>query len=66
MGDLDGADEQMVGNISGLSFACLGSNQEVSYQSSNHNLVYSISMARIDFVVSTNTDGGSRTAMGVK
>ena len=34
MGDLDGADEQMVGDISAMSFAGLGSNQEVSYQSS--------------------------------
>jgi hypothetical protein len=29
MGDLDGADEQMVGDISAMSFAGLGDNQEV-------------------------------------
>ena len=66
MGDLDGADEQMVGDISAMSFAGLGSNQEVSYQSSDHNLAYSISMAGIDFAVSTDVGGGSSTAMGVK
>ena len=66
MGDLDGADEQMVGDISAMSFAGLGSNQEVSYQSSDHNLAYSISMAGIDFAVSTEAGGGSSTAMGVK
>ena len=65
-GDLDGADEQMVGDISAMSFAGLGSNQEVSYQSSSHNLAYSISIAGIDFAVSTEAGGGSSTAMGVK
>ncbi len=66
MGDLNGADEDMVGDISAMSFAGLGSNQEISYQSSSHNLAYSISMAGIDFAVSTDAGGGSSTAMGVK
>ena len=66
MGDLDGADEQMVGDISAMSFAGLGSHETVSYQSSSHNLAYSISMAGIDFAVSTDVGGGSSTAMGVK
>ena len=66
MGDLDGADAQMVGDISAMSFAGLGSHETVSYQSSSHNLAYSISMAGIDFAVSTDVGGGSSTAMGVK
>ena len=32
MGDLNGADEQMVGDIFALSFARVGNNQEISYQ----------------------------------
>ena len=66
MGDLDGADEQMVGDISAMSFAGLGSHETVSYQSSDHNLAYEISMAGITFGVSTDVGGGSSTAMGVK
>jgi len=66
MGDLDGADAQMVGDISAMSFAGLGSHETVSYQSSEHNLAYEISMAGIDFAVSTDVGGGSSTAMGVK
>ena len=66
MGDLDGADEQMVGDISAMSFAGLGSHETVSYQSSSHNLAYEISMAGITFGVSTDVGGGSSTAMGVK
>ena len=47
MGDLNGADEDMVGDISAMSLGGLGSNQEHSYQSSSHNLAYSTSMAGI-------------------
>ena len=66
MGDLNGADEDMVGDISAMSFGGLGSNQEHSYQSSSHNLAYSTSMAGISFGVSTDAGGGSSTAMGLK
>ena len=45
MGDLNGANEQMVGDISALSFAGLGDRQEVSYQTSGHNMAYTISRA---------------------
>ena len=66
MGDLNGADEDMVGDISAMSLGGLGSNQEHSDQSSNHNLAYSISMAGIDFGVSTDAGNGSSTALGLK
>ena len=66
MGDLNGADEDMVGDISAMSLGGLGSNQEHSYQSSSHNLIYSTSMAGISFGVSTDAGGGSSTAMGLK
>ena len=66
MGDLNGADEDMVGDISAMSLGGLGSNQEHSYQSSSHNLAYSTSMAGISFGVSTDAGGGSSTAMGLK
>ena len=66
MGDLNGADEQMVGDISALIFAGLGYNEEVSYQTSGHNMAYTISMAGFDFSVSGDTNVGSSTAMGVK
>ena len=65
MGDLNGADEDMVGDISAMSLGGLGSNQEHSYQSSSHNLAYSTSMAGISFGVSTDAGGGSSTAMGL-
>ena len=65
MGDLNGADEDMIGDISAMSFGGLGSNQEHSYQSNDHNLAYSISMAGINFGVSTHAGGGSSTAMGL-
>ena len=60
------ADDQMVGDLSAMSFAGLESHQSVSYQSSDHNLAYLISMVEIDFGVSTNVGGGSSTVMGVK
>jgi len=65
MGDLNDADEDMVGDISAMSLGGLGSNQEHSYQSSGHNLAYWISMAGINFGVSTDAGGGSSTAMGL-
>ena len=66
MGDLNGADEQMVGDISALSFAGLGDKQEVSYQTSGHNMANTISLAGFDFGVSGDTNVGSSTALGVK
>jgi outer membrane protein OmpU len=73
MGDLDGADEQTVGNLSGVGFAGAGSHESSSYQSSGHNLGYSVSMSGITFAASTDlargadsTKTGSNSALGLK
>jgi len=73
MGDLDGADEQTVGNLSGVGFAGAGSHESTSYQSSGHNLGYSVSMSGVTFAASTDlargadsTKTGSNSAMGLK
>jgi outer membrane protein OmpU len=72
-GDLNGADEQMVGDVAGVGFTGAGSNQEYAYQSSSHNLAYSISMSGVTFAASTDlvrgadsTKTGSNSAMGIK
>jgi outer membrane protein OmpU len=54
MGDLDGADEQTTGNLSGVGFAGAGSHELSTYQSSSHNLGYSVSMSGITFAASTD------------
>jgi len=73
MGDLNGGDEQMVGNLSGVGSSGAGSHQEFAYQSSAHNVGYSISMAGVSFAATTDlvrgadsTKTGSNSAMGVK
>ena len=73
MGNLDGADEQTVGNLSGVGFAGAGSHESTSYQSSDHNLGYSVSMSGITFAASTDlargadsTKNGSNSALGLK
>ena len=73
MGDLDGADEQMAGNLAGVGFTGAGSYQNFAYQSASHNLSYSISMAGVSFAASTDlvrgadsTKTGSNSAMGIK
>jgi outer membrane protein OmpU len=73
MGDLDGADEQMAGNLAGVGFTGAGSHQNFAYQSASHNLSYSISMAGVSFAASTDlvrgadsTKTGSNSAMGIK
>jgi len=73
MGDLNGGDEQMVGNLSGVGSSGAGSHQEFAYQSSSHNLGYSVSMAGVSFAATTDlvrgadaTKTGSNTAYGVK
>ena len=72
MGDLDGGDEQMVGNLSGVGSSGAGSHQEFGYQSSAHNLGYSVSMAGVSFAATTDlergastTETGSNSAMGL-
>ena len=73
MGDLDGGDEQMVGNLSGVGSSGAGSHQEFAYQSTDHNIGYSVSMAGVSFAATTDlvrgadsTKTGSNTAYGVK
>ena len=73
MGDLNGGDEQLVGNLSGVGSSGAGSHQEFGYQSSSHNLGYSVSMAGVSFAATTDlvrgadaTATGSNSAMGVK
>ena len=73
MGDLNGGDEQMVGNLSGVGSNGAGSHQEFAYQSSDHNIGYSVSMAGVSFAATTDlvrgadaTKTGSNSAMGVK
>jgi outer membrane protein OmpU len=73
MGDLNGGDEQLVGNLSGVGSSGAGSHQEFAYQSSSHNLGYSVSMAGVSFAATTDlvrgadaTKTGSNTAYGIK
>jgi outer membrane protein OmpU len=73
MGDLNGGDEQLVGNLSGVGSSGAGSHQEFGYQSSSHNIGYSVSMAGVSFAATTDlvrgadsTLTGSNSAMGVK
>jgi len=73
MGDLNGGDEQLVGNLSGVGSSGAGSHQEFAYQSSSHNIGYSVSMAGVSFAATTDlvrgadsTKTGSNTAYGVK
>jgi outer membrane protein OmpU len=73
MGDLNGGDEQLVGNLSGVGSNGAGSHQEFGYQSSSHNIGYSVSMAGISFAATTDlvrgadaTATGSNSAMGIK
>ena len=73
MGDLNGGDEQMVGNLSGVGSSGAGSHQEFAYQAADHNIGYSISMAGVSFAATTDlvrgadaTATGSNSAYGVK
>jgi len=72
MGDLNGADEQLVGDISGVGFAGAGSHELYAYQSSAHNLAYKVSMSGVSFAASTDlvrgadsAKTGSNSAMGI-
>jgi outer membrane protein OmpU len=73
MGDLNGGDEQMVGNLSGVGSSGAGSHQEFAYQAADHNIGYSVSMAGVSFAATTDlvrgadaTKTGSNSAYGVK
>jgi outer membrane protein OmpU len=68
MGDLDGADKDATGNISGVGLTGLGDHNEVTYQASDHNLGYSYSTAGLTFGYSQDTavKTGSNSAVGLK
>ena len=73
MGDLEGADEQLVGNLAGVGSSGAGSHQEFAYQSTDHNIGYSVSMAGVSFAATTDlvrgadsTKTGSNSSMGIK
>lgn len=73
MGDLDGADKQVTGQIAGVGFAGAGSNELFGYQSNDHDLAYSVSMSGVTFAASTDlargadsTKTGSNSALGLK
>jgi len=68
MGDLDGADENAAGNISGVGLTGLTDTNDFAYASSSHNLGYEYSMSGITFGYSQNTavETGSNSAMGLK
>ena len=68
MGDLDGADENAAGNLSGVGLTGLTDTNDFAYASSSHNLGYEYSMSGITFGYSTNTavETGSNSAMGLK
>ena len=59
MGDLNGGDEQLVGNLSGVGSSGAGSHQEFAYQSSSHNIGYSVSMAGVSFAATTDLVRGA-------
>jgi len=73
MGDLEGADEQTVGNLAGVGSSGAGSHQEFAYQSTDHNLGYSVSLSGVTFAATTDlvrgadsTKTGSNSAIGLK
>jgi outer membrane protein OmpU len=69
MGDLNGADESAAGGgVSGVGLTGLGDHNDVSYQSSAHNIGYQYSTAGVTFGYSQNTavKTGSNSAMGIK
>ena len=68
MGDLDGADKDATGNISGVGLTGLGDHNEVTYQSDDHNVGYQYTAAGLTFGYSQDTavKTGSNSAMGLK
>jgi outer membrane protein OmpU len=69
MGDLNGADESGAGGgVSGVGLTGLSDHNDLSYQSSDHNIAYQFSTAGLTFGYSQNTavKTGSNSAMGLK
>jgi outer membrane protein OmpU len=69
MGDLNGADESGAGGgVSGVGLTGLKDHNDLSYQSSDHNIAYQFSTSGVTFGYSQNTavKTGSNSAMGLK
>ena len=69
MGDLNGADESGAGGgVSGVGLTGLSDHNDISYQSSDHNIAYEFSTSGVTFGYSQNTavKTGSNSAMGLK
>ena len=66
MGDLDGADESAVGDVDGVGIAGVGFHNEMAYQSSEHDLGWSINAQGLSMGVSmdTSVQSGSNMAYG--
>ena len=63
MGDLNGGDEQLVGNLDGVGSSGAGDHQEFGYQSSAHNIGYSISLNGVSFAATTDLVRGADSAL---
>jgi outer membrane protein OmpU len=69
MGDLGGADKDAAGHIAGgVGVSGMGSNNEIAYQATNHNLGYQFSTNGLTVGYSQNTaiQNGSNSAVGIK
>jgi outer membrane protein OmpU len=69
MGDLNGADESAAGGgVAGVGLTGLGDHNDLSYQSSDHNIAYEYTTSGVTFGYSQNTavKTGSNSAMGIK
>jgi len=66
MGDLNGADESAVGDTAGVGVAGLGDYNELSYNSSAHNLGWAMDMGPLSLGVSMDTtvQSGDNMALG--
>jgi outer membrane protein OmpU len=66
MGDLNGADENAVGDVNGVGVSGLGDYNELSYNSSNHDLGYTMNVGPVSVGMSTNTSdiSGDNMALG--
>jgi outer membrane protein OmpU len=67
MGDLNGADENAAGDISGVGLTGLGDHNEVSYQAASHNIGYEYTVSGMTFgyLQDTAQKTGSNSALGL-
>jgi len=66
MGDLNGADENAVGDVAGIGASGLGDFNEVSYNSAGHNLGYAMNVGPVSLGMSMDTtvQTGDNMAIG--